>query len=286
MAILVTGGSGFIGSNLTRHLQATGYKDLVLLLRKPFEQADLPVIMDDGNTDNLINSFRTYNIHGVIHLASLFLSQHKTSDIDNLIISNVLLGTRLCEAAHKTGCRWFINTSTFFQHYENKEYEPVSLYSATKKAFEDILKFYSDVCGLRSTSLHLFDSYGAGDKRPKLIKLLKEKAEAGEKLAMSPGQQRINLIHVDDIVEAYRLLVGLVESSAHLETGYSITASETLTLRELVQLYERILGKAISIEWGKTPYRPREIMDPVAIHPLVPGWVQKISLSTGLESLN
>jgi nucleoside-diphosphate-sugar epimerase len=285
MAILITGATGFIGSHLLRTLHERGRQDIVVLCRLDSRESTLPFIRYTGDLKALVRDFQDNEITGVVHLASLFLSQHKLEDIDALIESNLRLGLHLAEAAAQSGCRWFLNTSSFWQNYENKEYSPVSLYAATKRAFEDLLQYYAEGTSLRVTHLHLFDSYGPDDHRPKLFNLLRRVVQSGESLAMSPGDQKINLVHVVDIVEAYWLLLKRFEGGLPVGMHYSVSADVLPTLKEVVELYGQILGKCIPIQWGGRPHRPREMMEPRALYPMVPGWTQSISLQRGLSTI-
>ena len=70
------------------------------------------------------------------------------------------------------GCYRMVNTGTSWQHYENSDHRPSNLYAATKQAFEEILNFYATAYPLRVCSLHLSDTYGPNDIRPKLFGFL------------------------------------------------------------------------------------------------------------------
>jgi len=284
MAILITGGHGFIGTNLVQKLINDNH-EIVLFLREPYQNCNLPYILYNGGIDFLIKSFLKYNINGIIHLASYFVVNHSIADIDKIINANIMLGTRLAEAAIHSNCKWFINTSTFWQYFNNNSYSPVSLYAASKQALEDILKFYRDCYALKITSLELFDTYGPGDKRIKLFALLKKHSENRETLQMSPGEQKINLLHVNDVVNAYQILINMMESPCKISSNYSVFSNQSLSLKDIVTIYSRISGKIINIEWGGKSYRPREIMDPRPLHGLVPSWVQEVSLEQGIQTI-
>ena len=87
-----------------------------------------------------------------------------------------------------------------WQHFGTPDYRPVNLYAATKQAFEDVLAYYADAQGIAAVTLELYDTYGPGDPRRKLIRILFEAARSGEPIQLSPGEQVIELLHVDDAV--------------------------------------------------------------------------------------
>lgn len=220
----------------------------------------------------------------VFHLASWFLSEHQPKDIERLIESNLLFGTQLVEAITLEGMKYLVNTGTSWQHYENHDYSPVNLYAATKQAFETLLQFYVEARDLRVITLKLFDTYGTDDPRPKLINLLRRVAIEGESLAMSPGEQLVDLVHVDDVVRAFRMAGDrLVAGAVCGHECYAVSSTQPMRLREVVALAEFVLERRLPIDWGGRPYRDREVMRPWSGN-TIPGWKQVIPLRTGLSA--
>lgn len=280
---LITGATGFVGSHLARRLVKDGWR--VSAIIRSSSNRDL--IRDIENSiqcyeyDGTMESMQTILARShpeiIFHLASFFLSQHQPQDIVALIQSNITFGTHLVEAAIANDCFQFINTGTSWQHFENEDYNPVNLYAATKQAFEDILKYYVEAHRLKVVTLKLFDTYGPDDPRPKLMNLLKRAAETGETLDMSPGEQLLDLVHVDDVVSAYYAAQEVVnEMDCALMTAFGVTSGSTISLKEVVLKFEEELGKKINVHWGDRPYRSREVMIPWNLATIVPGWSVKI----------
>ena len=179
MRILVTGATGFIGTNLTRELRKNN--DLFILgqFEGDPEKLDLPGIVMTDDIQRLADYIKANEIEGIIHLASLYLTVHTSEQVKDLVLSNVYFGTAVLEAASLAGTvKWFLNTGSIWQNYNVKgdDYNPVNLYAATKQAFIDMAKYYSDVFGIRFCTLKLCDTYGPNDTRKKLFKLFKSGA--------------------------------------------------------------------------------------------------------------
>jgi nucleoside-diphosphate-sugar epimerase len=181
--------------------------------------------------------------------------------------------------------RWFVNTGTFWQHFENQAYCPVNLYAATKQAFEDVARYYAETASTAFVTLKLSDTYGPDDPRRKLIPIWLKAAATGEKLEMSPGDQLLDIVHVDDVVRAYVRAIELLEQGKLSGASFAVSSDAPLTLRQLAVKFESAVGKRLNIEWGARPYRKREVMRTWTGGVPVPGWRAQIPLEDGLRRL-
>jgi nucleoside-diphosphate-sugar epimerase len=103
---------------------------------------------------------------------------------------------------------------------------------------------------------------------------------------MSPGEQLIDIVYIDDVVDAFvagaeRLLAGL---EAPMEE-FGVSSGNPLPLRELAATFSRVSGLPLDIEWGGRPYRPREVMQPWTRYRALPGWQPRVGLEEGLARL-
>lgn len=285
MNILVTGATGFIGTNLTRELR----KDHNLFILGQFEgdpeKLGLPGYVMTDDIPKLADFIRDNQIEGIIHLASLYLTVHKPEQVKDLVASNVYFGTAVLEAASLAGCvKWFLNTGSIWQNYNTKgmEYNPVNLYAATKQAFIDMAKYYSDVFDIKFCTLKLCDTYGPNDTRRKIFKLFKDYSESGETLKMSPGEQLIDLLYITDIVAGFIQLTKLMSEGANLKNEYVLSSGRQIPLKKLAALFIHVSGRKLNIEWGGLPYRKREVMIPWKGE-IVPGWKAKVGVEEGIH---
>jgi nucleoside-diphosphate-sugar epimerase len=292
MKVLVSGGTGFVGNHLVRALAARG-DDVHLVVRGERNQPDgssakrhISFHRHDGTTEGLAAILQNVRPDLVIHLASFFVPEHRAEDVAPLIASNLLFTAQLADAMVGAGVTRFLNTGTSWQHYQDRSYSPVSLYAATKQAAEALLQFYVEARGLRVLTLKLFNTYGSGDRRQKLFVLLKQAAETGVPLAMSPGEQRLDLVHIDDVVTAFLIASErLMRADAPAMESFAVCSRAALSLREVVANFERATGKHPPIRWGDRAYRSREVMSPWAGGEQLPGWSAKVSLFEGIRKM-
>ena len=82
---------------------------------------------------------------------------------------------------------------------------------------------------------------------------------------MSPGEQLIDISHVEHVVDGYMRLIQALEVGA-IEgencESYYVSSNQKITLKELAREYERINRVKLNINWGGRAYRRREVMAP------------------------
>ena len=268
MRILVTGATGFVGQHLLPYLEKQGHE--VYALVRPSTDGSkvytnhLYVFEDD--IEHLASYLLENHVDGIIHLASLYIAEHKPEDIKNIVTSNVYLGTAVMEAAVKAGVKWFLNTGTIWQNYNVEPYSdrycPVNLYAASKQAFMDMAKYYTEVSDIKFCTLKLCDTYGANDTRRKIFALFEQIAKSGECLKMSPGDQKLDIVHIDNVVRDFEALAEKLDNGEQLREEYVVSSGRQKSLKEIAKQYEIDHQVILNIEWGGRPYRKREVMVP------------------------
>ena len=295
MKILMTGVTGFIGHHLGERLVNDGHEVHAIVrptskINELSENLQRNVQFHVYDKDNTVLDIITdlcvddKRPDVVYHLATNFLNVHRFEDIQDLVQSNITFGTELLDAMVANNVYNFVNVGTFAQHFDDADYSPINLYAATKACFEGIIKYYAEVRNLKCIALHLFDTYGADDKRGKILGLLKKISASGETLKMSPGGQLIDIVYIDDVIEAFIAAGKLLAACKYDYCGtYGVSSTKPIPLREVVKIFENVTGKKLSIVWGGRPYRTREVMVPWSSYKLLPGWQPKISLQDGIK---
>ena len=287
--ILITGITGYIGSHLARiHLPDCQVYGLV---REPVHtdyvvdiQDRLHLLSFDGSYESMEAALREAMPELVYHLAAYYTGAHGAKETPQLIVANITMGAYLLEAMVAVGCKPLVYASTVMAHYGGAEYCPLNLYAATKQAFSDLLSYYTGAGSLRAVTLVLSDTYGPGDHRPKVLNLIKRAAQTGEPLALSDGGQDYDVVHIDDVVQAFRLAGEQIMGGVWKNESFQVVPKEPLTLRETVELMLQINGLTLNANWGRRSATEREIRRAIRIYPALPGLAPQVSLFEGRKS--
>ena len=262
MNIVLTGCTGFIGQHLAKALHQQGHH-VVGLIRASSKPQSLNALRpyvhlvglpEEGHC--LAQLLAAHQPQLLIHLAAHYEGQHQAHTLSNMLHTNIVFATQVLDACVQLGVKQFINTGTAWQHRENKSYCPVNLYAASKQAFETLLIYYTEHLHLNAITLKLFDTYGPNDARHKLFYTLRQAAFNGTTLNMSPGNQLLDLLYIDDVVAGFLQAIAILNSSnactkkqenqEHNQTqkqqhgkhqAYFLSSGQRHTLQEVVALY-------------------------------------------------
>lgn len=280
---LITGATGFIGSHAVPSFVKAGWQVYGLSRDTSRLPSNVIPAFYTGNPSDLIAVLAAIKPDVVVHLATLYIKDHVPGQISELMTANITFGANLLEAMALSGCRRLVTAGTVWQHFESSDdqYSAATLYAATKQAFEDIAHWYAAARGIAVTALHLSDTYGPHDPRPKIFTLLESAAKNGTALELSPGNQEIDPLFVLDAVSALTL------AASRKDEGFSIfriSPGKPVTLRTLVDIWCEVYGMRVDLRWGAKPYRQREVMKAWLGGSVLPGWSAITSLASGLEA--
>lgn len=287
---IITGATGYIGSHVLKYLLSKGW-EIHIIADPRFGYDNIQDVFSGidtfeygGDVSSLCSYFRRVNANVVFHLAAAVITNYTPEQVPVLIQSNVQFGTEVLEAMKQSKMKLIVSTGSYWQNYNSETYNPVDLYAATKEAFEKIVQYYVDAYGFRHINLRLFDVYGEDDKRPKLWNTLKDIAGTDKHLAVSPGEQLLDLIHISDVCTAYEAAYDtLINNQTIVNQTYGVRTGNKCSLREAIAILEKALGKTINVDFGAKPYKNREVMNPCDGYAYLPNWVAGVSLKEGFS---
>ena len=259
--VLVTGGAGFIGSNLANHLAADN---------------DVTVIDDGylGTPENLVESVELHkrsvlddnlptDVDVVFHLAALSsYAMHEDNPCRGARV-NVEGFVNVVEQARVDGCNTVVyaSTSSIYGSRTNPSPEDMAVtvntgYEASKMARERYAEYFANHYGLSVAGMRFFSVYqgygGAEEHKGEYANVIAQFAEDianGESPVLyGDGTQTRDFTHVDDTVR------GLVLAAEHELTGvYNLGTSESYDFNTVVALLNDELGTDVEPEYVENP---------------------------------
>ena len=284
--VLVTGGAGFIGSNLVDALLARGDEVVVLddLSSGKRENLDPRATFVEGSITDPPELPAVPEV--VFHLAAQIDVRHSVADPAYDARINVAGTARMLELAREAGARRFVFASTGGALYGDAEVAPspedtpilpMSPYGTAKAAAELYLGLYARLYGTSTVATRFANVYGPRQD-PRLeggvIAIFSAAAERGERVTVfGDGLQTRDFVYVGDVVEAL-LAAAASDATGAFNVG---TGVETSVLD---------LAAAVGVEYDHAPERPgevfRSVLDPSEAERAL-GWKAQVSLAEGLE---
>ena len=274
MKVLICGGAGYIGSNMTALLAAEGHDPVVFDNlstghRAAIQQAEL-IEGDLGDYDLLVGTLKDRRIEAVMHFAA-FIEVAESVKAPLKYYRNNLCNTQNLLAAMETaGVCKFVFSSTAAVYgiprkipiTEDLPKEPINPYGQTKWAVERMCHYQSRAGKLRYASLRYFNACGAGhnatlgeDHRPEshLIPLTIQ-AAMGKRLAIKifgtdydtpDGTCIRDYIHIDDLCRAHLLAIDKLEASSELV--YNLGNGKGCSVRQVIETVRKVSGRDFKV---------------------------------------
>lgn len=240
MAVLVTGGSGFIGSHVVDKLKDSGFDVLVFDIAKPHRN-DVKFIKGDITSQDQLNN-AMHDIEYVYHIAAASDINKVAEQPVNAVNLNILCTARVLDAARVNDVERVLFASSYFVDSGKGH-----LYATTKKASELICIDYHTLYGLPFTILRYGTAYGPRSRGEDVISLFVKRALSGEPLEIhGSGTQSRNFIYVEDLAKGN---VAALSDVAKNRT-YILEGRLAVTIRELAEIVTRIFDEDLDIQFG------------------------------------
>ncbi|MDD5108765.1 MAG: NAD-dependent epimerase/dehydratase family protein [Candidatus Omnitrophica bacterium] len=287
MKVLVTGGSGFIGSHVVDKLRDKGvevrvYDGIMPSFRKDIEFYQGSIL------DKTSLGFALNGVDAIFHLAAVADVKDVYNNPYDSEAINVRGTINVLEAARNTNVRRIVYGSTTWVYSEASSnnvdestplHAPTHLYTATKLTGEYYCQSYSKLYGMEVTILRYGIPYGPRARDGAVIPIFVRKAINGEPLTIAgDGSQFRKFIYVEDLAEGN--VLGLKNIAKN--KIYNLDGKEKVTIKQIAETIKKILGN-VKIEY--TPARPgdfsgKEVSSELAAEEL--SWEPKISFEEGV----
>jgi len=257
MKIVVTGGAGFIGSNLVDRLVVDGHE--ILVIDNESTDAHESFYYNDkvkyfpwdvggvGSGYDLIENLLE-GVDYIFHLAAEARIQPAIEDPVLAVKTNILGTCNILQAARKNGVKRVIYSSTSSAYglsnpIPNKEdmvKDCLNPYSVSKTSGEELCQMYTKLFGLETVIFRYFNVYGerqptSGQYAP-LVGLFQKQHANGEPMTVvGDGMQRRDFTHVSDVVEA-NILAAFTDNKDAIGEIFNIGSGTNHNIHDIVRL--------------------------------------------------
>ncbi|MCX8197574.1 MAG: NAD-dependent epimerase/dehydratase family protein [Candidatus Micrarchaeota archaeon] len=292
--IVVTGGSGFIGSHLCSLLSESGYKVQILDIAPPKAEAEAEFVR--ASVLDILRLQRLFEkAEAVIHLAALVDVQASVSDPYADFQVNAQGTINVLEAARRRGIKKVVFASSAAVYgnpktlpiAESHPTEPLSPYGLSKLSAERYVISYNQIYGMENFALRLFNVFGRGQSAQSpysgvIAKFAEAFKSNSQPLIYGDGKQTRDFVHVDDVAEAFLRALELQPNGSPINIG----SGKQTSIIGLFEKMRAISGKELLPKF--LPARKGDIQHSCADISLARkslGYSPKIPLEQGLKEL-
>ncbi len=246
MNILLTGSTGYLGSNLAKELTQRGYS-VACVVRNKNKLGRLNDLRRDVlilSIDDMQPDFRRIHFDVVIHTACTY--ERGGSTLHDVLEGNFYFPMQVFQLALKSGVKRWINTGTCLPPETNS-------YALAKSQFVQWGKYFAEKGELQFINLVLEHFYGPAAPENQFIGWVIRKLRNNEPLRLTEGKQRRDFIYIDDVLHVYNEVACSDFSQPFIEIPVGTGVSPTI--REVVQYLKAITGSHSELYFGAVPTR-------------------------------
>ena len=264
--ILVTGGAGFIGSNLIQNLDLNFFNIFVIdnydnfysleIKKKNISTFDNSIKVITGDITDIFflrNLFTKQKIDIVIHLAAKAGVRPSLLDSQGFFNTNIFGTLQILEVMKEYGTKKIIiassssvygnNIKVPYSESDNVD-NPISIYAATKKTCELISYTYHKLYNFDVINLRFFTVYGPGQRPDLAIHKFFKKIYANEPIDFyGNGDTKRDYTFIDDIVDGIINSINFIQNQSQVYEILNLGNNNPISLKELTQKIESITGK-------------------------------------------
>jgi UDP-glucose 4-epimerase len=298
--IFITGGFGFIGSAVIKHLQNCGHEIFVFddlsfgsrqFVEIPEDRFVRGNILDAALLQSAILNFRP---EYVVHLAAVhfipYCNEHPFESA-NINIAGTINVLNSCRLAGSVGKVLFASTAAVYPIFEEAIPEslqpaPSDIYGLSKMTGEELCRKFHLETGIPTVICRFFNAFGPNETNPHLIPAIQRQVLEGKRnILLGNTQPKRDFIHTYDMATAVGMLLDKFETG--IDT-FNLGRGIEYSVLEVIAAFEKALGQTLTIEADPARMRKSDRLHLLAgIGKLsgFTGWQPTVSLEEGIKTL-
>ncbi len=299
--VLVTGGFGFVGTRLVKHLLRKGIEVVILehpAAVSPKDLGDLTVLRADIASESSMNQAKCASIDAVLHLAAQSSGPRSFSIPVRDVQLNILgtLNTINWCLANDVDRLLFASSFVIYGDHPDREVldeetccRPKSVYASSKLACEHLLMNYAQPKGIKWNSLRMFNVYGPGQDITKpdqgVVGIFMNMLMKSDQVQVKGSLARFrDLIFIDDVIQGWDKCL----SGSSYNQSFNLGTGEKTSYETLIHTLAKVMGKADRVRIEQLDGTPGDMMGCVAnltkIRSML-GYAPLVELNDGLDKM-
>jgi nucleoside-diphosphate-sugar epimerase len=254
--ILITGSTGFIGTNVINLLLKKNIYIYDILRNKNKKNKKIKELKKNKNYfpifyktfNELEEKLKKIKINTVINCAAYYTEQNSIQNIENLIKTNVIFCSIILEILKKKITK-FINFGSMMEYSKGNYFSPKNFYAITKYFFKKIEEFYKlKYKNIKFYDLKLYGIYGDGDTRNKLIPTIIKNYKKNKEIKIVSKNLKMNFVYIKSLMKIiYMIIFNKIK-----EGEYCVKNNRFIEIRKLISSLNIKLTKKIKVKYLST----------------------------------
>ena len=251
--ILITGSTGFVGSNILNLLLKKNVYIYDVLRNKNKKNKKirdfkknknyLPIFYKKFN--DLERKLKKIKIDIVINCATYYTGKNDIKNIENLVQTNIIFCSVILESL-KNKIKKFINFGSMMEYSHSNQFSPKNFYAITKYTFQKIEEFYKlNYKNIKFYDLKLYETYGDNDVRKKIIPTIIKSYSKNKSVKIVSKNLIMNFVHIESLVKViYMIIFNKIK-----EGEYCLKNNKFIKIQKLINTLNKKLKKKIKVKY-------------------------------------
>ena len=251
--ILITGSTGFVGSNILNLLLKKNVYIYDVLRNKNKKNKKIRDLKKNKNYspifykkfNDLERELKKIKIDIVINCAAYYTGKNDIKNIENLVQTNIIFCSVVLESL-KNKIKKFINFGSMMEYSHGNQFSPKNFYAITKYTFQKIEEFYKlNYKKIKFYDLKLYETYGDNDVRKKIIPTIIKSYSKNKSVKIVSKNLIMNFVHIESLVKViYMIIFNKIKQGE-----YCLKNNKFIKIQKLINTLNKKLKKKIKVKY-------------------------------------
>lgn len=246
MRIMILGASGYLGRKMTQYLKDAGHELTGVFRTEPEGVEHEKIKYISADIDVIVGELHRNKYECIVNCATVY--ERQGTMLHEVVDTNVIFALRVLNCAVECGVDKFVTLDTSLPR-------DLNLYSFTKKQFAEFGEYYSKRYGIAFVNILLEMFYGEDEPESRFLVGCCKKMLSGERLLLTEGYQKRDIIYIGDACRAIKLLIEIPIVGFH---NVPLGSGTAVSIRNIIEYMHQVIGSESVLDFGAIPMRTNE----------------------------